>query len=59
MISTGASVMQLYFTSSNWKCLMELIATNQSFFRLLFDPNHVSNAYLSLEKNFSTSHNMT
>ena len=38
---------------------MELIATNQSFFRLLFDPNHVSNAYLSLEKNFSTSHDMT
>ena len=36
---------------------MELIATNQNFFR--FDPNHVSNAYLSLEKNFSTSHDMT
>lgn len=58
MISTGASVMQLYSTSSNRKCLMELIATNQSFFRLLFDLNHVSNACLSLEKKFSTSHNM-
>ena len=34
MISSGASVTQLYFTFSNRTYLRKLIATNQSFFRL-------------------------
>ena len=32
----------VFFTFSRRKYIMELIATNQSFFRSLFDPSHVS-----------------
>ena len=42
MISSGEIVIQLYFYFLKAEVYrMELIATNQSFFRSLFDPGHV------------------
>ena len=42
MISSGEIVIQLYFYFLKAEvCHMELIATNQSFFKSLFDPSYV------------------
>ena len=42
MISSSEIVIQLYFYFLKAEVYhMELIATNQSFFRSLFDPSHV------------------